>query len=92
MQGQTHRSVPTLSTMIQWFKTMTTNEYIKNVKLGKLAPFDKKIWQRSYYDHIIRKPAFAQGYDKAMEESLQKIQEYIMINPREWKKDELYNN
>ncbi len=38
-QGQTHRSVPT---MMQWFKTMTTNEYIKNVKLGKLAPFDKK--------------------------------------------------
>jgi len=78
-QGQTHRSVPTISTMIQWFKTMTTNEYIKNVKMGKLPPFDKKIWQRSYYDHIIRK-----------EESLQKIQEYIIINPSEWQKDELY--
>ena len=33
---------------------MTTNDYIKNVKNGKLKPFDKKLWQKSYYDHIIR--------------------------------------
>ena len=33
---------------------MTTNDYIKNVKNGKLKTFDKKIWQKSYYDHIIR--------------------------------------
>ena len=61
------------------FKSLTTNEYIKNVKSGKLPKFN--IWQRSYYDHIIRK-----------EESLQKIKEYIMINPREWKKDKLFNS
>ena len=32
--GQSHRIGPTvtLSTIIQWFKTMTTNDYIKNVK------------------------------------------------------------
>lgn len=80
-KGQTHRSAPTISEMMQWYKTMTTNDYIKNVKLGNLPRFNKQIWQCSYYDHIIRK-----------EESLQKIKEYIMINPRDWKKDELYNN
>ena len=36
------------------FKTMTTNEYIKSVKDGFIEPFDKKIWQKSYYEHIIR--------------------------------------
>ena len=76
IKGQTHRSVPTISTMIQWFKTMTTNEYIKEVKSGVLPPFDKRIWQRSFYDHIIRK-----------NESLNKIREYILINPQEWNND-----
>ena len=31
--GQTHRSAPTVGQIIQWFKTMTTNEYYKNVKI-----------------------------------------------------------
>lgn len=39
---------------MRWFKTMTTNEYIKEVKNGNLKPFDKKLWQKSYFDHIIR--------------------------------------
>lgn len=42
---------------------------------------DRPLQQRAYYDHIIRK-----------EESLQKIQEYIIINPQEWGKDKLYNS
>jgi len=45
------RSLPD---MMQWFKTMTTNEYIKKVKENVLKPFDKKLWQKSYYEHIIR--------------------------------------
>ena len=40
--------------MIQWFKTMTTNEYIQKVKSGDFPPFEKQMWQKSYYDHIIR--------------------------------------
>ena len=43
-----------LRDIMQFFKTMTTNDYIKNIKNGNLKPFDKKIWQKSYYDHIIR--------------------------------------
>ncbi|MCK4501129.1 hypothetical protein KAU11_11580, partial [Candidatus Babeliales bacterium] len=43
-----------LSDVVQWFKTMTTNEYIRNVKLHSWKPFDRKLWQRSFYDHIIR--------------------------------------
>jgi len=59
-----------LQKIIQWFKTMTTNEYIKGVKKNLFVPFNKKLWQRSYYDRIIRS-----------EEELNKIREYIYFNP-----------
>ena len=40
--------------MIRWFKTMTTNDFIKSVNAGLFRPFNKKIWQKSYYEHVIR--------------------------------------
>jgi REP element-mobilizing transposase RayT len=43
-----------LSQIIQWFKTMTTNEYIRGVKQLNWKPFTSKLWQRNYYEHIIR--------------------------------------
>jgi REP element-mobilizing transposase RayT len=43
-----------LPTIIDWFKTMTTNEYIKGVYAGVFPQFDRRLWQRSYYEHIIR--------------------------------------
>jgi REP element-mobilizing transposase RayT len=48
-----------LSQMIQWFKTMTTNEYIRGVKNLGWKPFSGKVWQRDYYEHIIRSQAAA---------------------------------
>ncbi len=33
---------------------MTTNEYIKNVKENKIMQLGKKVWQRGYFEHIIR--------------------------------------
>lgn len=45
------RSLPE---MIRWFKTMTTNDFIKSVNAGLFRPFNKKIWQKSYYEHVIR--------------------------------------
>ncbi|PZO41835.1 MAG: hypothetical protein DCF17_09875 [Shackletoniella antarctica] len=43
-----------LSRAMQWFKTMTTNHYIRGVKEDGWPPFEKRVWQRNYYDHIIR--------------------------------------
>ncbi len=43
-----------LRTVVQWFKTMTINEYIRGVKQNGWLRFDGKLWQRNYYDHIIR--------------------------------------
>ena len=62
-----------LPQMVDWFKTMTTNEYIKGVKAGLFPPFDKHIWQRSYYEHVIRN-----------EEDYQKTATYIDENPQKW--------
>lgn len=45
---------PPLQKMLQWFKTMTTNEYTKAVKMGLAQPYNKRLWQRGYYEHIIR--------------------------------------
>jgi REP element-mobilizing transposase RayT len=56
--------------MIQWFKTMTTNEYIHNVKQNRWEPFDGKLWQRNYYEQIVRD-----------ELSLRRVREYIINNP-----------
>jgi REP element-mobilizing transposase RayT len=68
-----------LQTIIQWFKTMSTNEYIKMVKNNELPNFDKRIWQRNYYENIIRN-----------DEVHQKIIEYIENNPLKWKNDKYY--
>lgn len=43
-----------LQDIMRWFKTMTTNEYIRDVKAGLFPTFDKHVWQRNYYEHILR--------------------------------------
>ena len=56
--------------------TMTTSEYIIGVKYRDWMGFNKKLWQRSYYDHIIRN-----------ENELYQIRKYIMENPLKWHLD-----
>jgi|SRR5690554_2156221 putative transposase len=65
-----------LHRVVQWFKTMTTNEYIRGVKTLGWQPFNGKLWQRNYYEHIIRN-----------QHSYQRISEYIINNPMNWQKD-----
>ena len=62
-----------LPDVMQFFKTMTTNDYIRGVKAGFLVPFDKKLWQKSYYEHVIRNQ---QDYDETWQ--------YIENNPSKW--------
>jgi REP element-mobilizing transposase RayT len=73
-------SAPTISEVIQSFKRYSTLEYIKSVKNHVLPPFEKRIWQRSYHDHIIRG-----------ETDYIKIWEYIENNPRTWENDCFYD-
>ena len=62
----------------KWFKTMTTNEYIHNVKNNNWQRFNKKLWQRNYWEHIIRN-----------ENEYNQISQYIIDNPLKWENDKL---
>lgn len=66
--GQSH---PSLSKIIQGFKSVTTRLCFKYNH--------KTLWQRNYYDRIIRN-----------QEEYEKIYEYIETNPLKWKEDEYY--
>jgi len=68
-----------LHRVMQWFKTMTTNEYIRGVKTLGWQPFNKKLWQRDYWERIIRN-----------EKSYQYIANYITNNPANWQNDTFY--
>ncbi len=55
------------------FKSLTTNAYIRGVcELGWL-PFEKRFWERSFYDSVIRDVVH-----------LEKIRAYILGNPVRW--------
>lgn len=71
--AHTHTSLPRI---VQWFKTMTTNTYIREVNERGWTPFAGRLWQRNYYEHIVRDDV-----------DLKRIREYIMNNPLKWKDD-----
>ncbi len=77
--GTAQGPFPTLSETVLRFKTITTKLYIDGVKNGAYLPFEKKIWQKSFYDHIIRD-----------ENGYLAIWKYIDENPLQWQDDE-YN-
>jgi REP element-mobilizing transposase RayT len=76
LNGQPHRDAPTLGDIINWFKTMSTNEYIHGIKSYGWQQFKGKLWQRNYYEHIVRN-----------EDSLNRIREYVANNPLKWEDD-----
>jgi len=67
-----------LGSVMQWFKTMSTNEYIRGVKTLDWERFDGKLWQRNYWEHIIRD-----------ERSYNAIKKYIINNPQNWDVDKM---
>ena len=62
-----------LSVIIQWLKIMTTTEYIRHVKQSGWMPFNRRVWQRNYYERIIRD-----------ERQLEATRRYIATNPNRW--------
>lgn len=84
--GQAQGPAPTtnvrnlsLPDVVHRFKSMTTRRYADGVKHDNWPPFNKKLWQRNYYEHIIRN-----------EDGLRDIREYIKSNPLRWAEDELH--
>lgn len=67
----------TLGDIVGAMKSITTVEYIhrqRNVNPHQVIP---KLWQRNYYERIIR-----------TEEELHAIRQYVRNNPAQWKLDE----
>jgi REP element-mobilizing transposase RayT len=64
---------PALGMVMQWFKTMTTNAYIRGVRDHGWPAFDRRVWQRDYYERIVRDEA-----------ALERVRAYIAANPARW--------
>ena len=71
-----HTGAP-LHTVIQWFKTMTTNDYIRGIKQRRWPPFEKRLWQRNYYERVVRD-----------DPEMHRVREYVTGNPAGWLEDE----
>ena len=65
-----------LNDIIRDFKSLTTYLYSNGVKQNGWHPFEKKLWQRNYFEHIIRN---GRAYEL--------IAQYIFDNPERWDKD-----
>jgi REP element-mobilizing transposase RayT len=72
----TTRVAPTVGDIVGAFKSRVTVEYIRGVKTSGWPPFRGRLWQRNYYEHIIRN-----------ERALNAIRQYIIENPRRWQMD-----
>ncbi len=65
-----------LGQVVAYYKYQTTKQV--NLLRGTAGA---KLWQRSYYDHIIRHDA-----------DLERIRQYILTNPQRWDQDQLHPN
>jgi REP element-mobilizing transposase RayT len=71
------KPAPTLGKIVGAFKSITTHEYIHGVETKNWRQFYKRLWQRNYYEHIVRDEA-----------DLNRIRDYIQSNPANWDEDE----
>ena len=70
-----------LPDVVHRFKTLTTKRYTDAVKHTGWKPFPGRLWQRNYWEHIVRN-----------ERELHHIREYITNNPAKWESDRLYGS
>ena len=65
-----------LGRVVGAFKSLAVYRYNQGVASEGWPRYNGKLWQRNYYEHVIRN-----------EESLNQIREYIMGNPGRWLDD-----
>ena len=70
-----------LGDIVGAWKSITTDEYIRGVRQKNWAVFDRRLWQRNYWEHIIRN-----------ESDLNRTRNYIINNPSNWKIDDHHPN
>ena len=65
-----------LGDIVGAFESITIHEYVLGVKNNGWPRFNKKLWQRNYWEHIIRD-----------ENDLSRTRKYIINNPMQWEMD-----
>lgn len=70
------RPAPTLGQIMGAYKSITTNEIMTHFTARNRTSFADHIWQRGYYDRIIRN-----------ENELRNTREYVLDNPKQWHLD-----
>ncbi len=65
-----------LGDVVGAFKSISTHRYIQGVKQKGWSKFDRRLWQRNYYERIIRD-----------EHEFDRLREYILHNPLQWMED-----
>jgi len=70
------KNKPTLGNIIGAFKSTTTDRYAQGVKTKNWPWFAGRLWQRNYYERIIRN-----------NQELNRIRLYIQNNPANWETD-----
>jgi len=68
---------PTVGKIIGLFKSITTHRYLHGVKELGWLPFEGRLWQRNYYEHIVRN-----------DQELENLRRYISENPLKWELDQ----
>ena len=72
----TTRVAPTLGDVMGAYKSLTTVEYARGVTTCGWQSFDRHLWQRNYYERVIRDGC-----------ELDRAREYIANNPMQWALD-----
>ena len=67
-----------INEIVRWMKSLSTNRYLNSLKGRGCSHANNQLWQRNYFDHIIRNQ---HSYDY--------IANYIFANPQRWKYDKL---
>ena len=65
-----------LSGVVGAFKSLSTLAYGRGVRHQGWLPFDGRLWQAGFYEHVIRS-----------DEALQRIRSYVQENPARWEQD-----
>jgi putative transposase len=69
--------IPTVGEVVGAFKSAATVAYIRGVKERDWSEFRRRLWQRNYYEHVIRD-----------ETALNRLRRYIDENPLRWAFDD----
>lgn len=72
-RDENQKAQKSLADVVGAFKSLTTLEYTRGVKQFHWPFFRQRLWQRNYYEHIIRNA-----------QDLAETRDYIANNPQKW--------